>query len=49
MKLDDISKPISTCSNLPWKDKEIIFHKGRFFMLMKKKELGLGLSLKCVS
>jgi len=49
MKLDDISKPISTCSNLPWKDKEILLHKGRFFMLMKKKELELGLSLKYVS
>jgi len=49
MKLDDINKPITTCSNLPWKDKEILLHKRRFFMLIKKKELGLGLSLKYVS
>jgi hypothetical protein len=46
MKLDDISKPITTCSNLPWKDEEILLHKRRFFMLIKKKKIRTRLKLE---
>jgi hypothetical protein len=44
--LDDISKPITTCSNLPWKDEEILLHKRRFFMLIKKKKIRTRLKLE---